>query len=616
MRRILVVLLIMALAGEAFSPVRAQGAALVEVASLSAAAFPTVSVDFRIYDAAGRAVRGLEAADVRAVEDGALRPADDLTELQPGVQFVVALNPGPGTATRDQRGVSRQDLILEALTGWAANLPAENPDDLSFLTTDGVNALHRGRDEFRQALSAYTTDPRTVVPSLNVLGRALEVAAESTPRPNMKRVLLFITSLPQPEEIPVLENLTTRARDLGIDVNVWIVASRDYFTTSAATALKDLAIRTGGQYATFSGQETLPEVENYLLPYRTLYRLTYTSAVNVSGAHELAVQVGLAGETVTSPAQTFTVEVQPPNPILVLPPEQITRQLPDPLDNDLSALQPAEQALQIIIEFPDGHPRPLVRTALYVDGVLADENTAEPFDVFVWDLRGYTRGGEHLLTVEAVDSLGLSRTSMGIPVRVSVVQPRSGVWIFLARHIVWVVSLATLLAGLGLSLVLILSGRRRRAAARQKRTAPLDPLTQPIPRLEAGRAASFGRSRRVQPAAYLVRLRPDGQPVTAPPIPITERELTFGTDPTRASRLLDDPSVSPLHATLWRDESGEFYLRDEKSVAGTWVNYEPLGSQTCRLRHGDILHIGQVSYRFLLNKPPERPAPRLIRPPS
>jgi hypothetical protein len=616
MRKILLILLAIGLVGGQCLPARAQGGARVEVESLSVASFPTVAVDFRVYDSAGHAVTGLEAADVQAVEDGVLRPADELLEHQPGVQFVVALNPGPGTATRDARGVSRQELVLAALADWAGRLPADAPDDLSLLTTDGLNATHLGRDDFLQALSAYTTDPRTVTPSMNVLGRAIDVAAEPTPRPGMKRVLLFISSLPQPEEIPALQNLAARANDLGIYVNVWIVASRDFFTTSGATALKDLALRTGGAYVTFSGQEPLPDVEDYLLPYRNLYRLTYPSAVNTSGIHELVVQVSLDGQPVASAAQTFEIEVRPPNPILVLPPEQITRQLPDPTSTDLSALAPAEQRLEIIIEFPDGHPRPLTRTALYVDGELADENTAEPFDVFVWDLRGYTSGGEHILTVEAVDSLGLSQVSIGTPVRVSVVQPRRGVWVFLARHIVWVVSASSVLAGLALFLILFLSGRRRRAPARQRRAAKLDPVTQPIPRLEAGRASPFGRARRAQPAAYLVRLRGDGQPVTAPPIPVVERELTFGTDPIRASRLLDDPSVSPLHATLWQDEAGDFNLRDEKSAAGTWVNYEPLGSEARRLRHGDILHIGQVSYRFQLSNPPERPAPRLIREPS
>ena len=49
------------------------------------------------------------------------------------------------------------------------------------------------------------------------------------------------------------------------------------------------------------------------------------------------------------------------------------------------------QPLEIIVEFPDGHPRPLVRTTLYVDGQIAAENTAEPFNAFTWDLTATRR---------------------------------------------------------------------------------------------------------------------------------------------------------------------------------------------------------------------------------
>ena len=45
--------------------------------------------------------------------------------------------------------------------------------------------------------------------------------------------------------------------------------------------------------------------------------------------------------------------------------------------------------------------------------------------------------------------------------------------------------------------------------------------------------------------AYLVRLKEDGQPMTAPPIPISTPEMTFGSDPLQVTRILDDPSVSP-----------------------------------------------------------------------
>jgi hypothetical protein len=112
-----------------------------------------------------------------------------------------------------------------------------------------------------------------------------------------------------------------------------------------------------------------------------------------------------------------------------------------------------------------------------------------------------------------------------------------------------------------------------------------------------------------QSDAYLERMKEDGQTMSAPPIPVIAPEMTFGSDPMQVTRILDDPSVSPLHARLVQQD-GEFILADEKSVAGTWVNYELLATP-CRLQHGDVLHFGRLSYRFMLRKPPERTRPRV-----
>jgi pSer/pThr/pTyr-binding forkhead associated (FHA) protein len=85
--------------------------------------------------------------------------------------------------------------------------------------------------------------------------------------------------------------------------------------------------------------------------------------------------------------------------------------------------------------------------------------------------------------------------------------------------------------------------------------------------------------------------------------------MTFGSDPMQVTRILDDPSVSPLHARL-REQAGQYILSDEKSVAGTWVNYELLAVPR-PLQHGDVLGIGRLSYRFMLRKPPERRLPTI-----
>jgi len=84
----------------------------------------------------------------------------------------------------------------------------------------------------------------------------------------MKRLVLFVSSPTSVDDLPTLQNLTEHAVAQQVRVHVWIVASADFFSAPGATALKDLAIQTGGQYATYSGVEPLPSPEIYLAPLR------------------------------------------------------------------------------------------------------------------------------------------------------------------------------------------------------------------------------------------------------------------------------------------------------------------------------------------------------------
>ncbi|MBU2609756.1 MAG: FHA domain-containing protein [Chloroflexi bacterium] len=623
MRKFITVITSLAVVLAWLLPASAQRQAQVDLYTLQTDSFPVMTAALDVFDAAGGFASGLTTENITVLEDDQPRPLDSLHELQPGVQFVLAINPGPIFAIRDSNAVSRYDKIAAPLRDWAAARPAESADDLSLVTTDGLVSLHmKSASDFLNALAAYQPDSRAITPSLNTLSRALDIAAETTAQSGMKRAVLFITPLPEREAIPTLQSLAARAAQLKIRVYVWMVAPKDYFSTSGAIALKELAAQTGGQAFPFSGEEALPDLETYLIPLRHTYTLTYTSAIKTPGSHTLTIQVDLEGQTASAAPLTFELDVQPPNPILVSLPEQIVRQSPDVKTNNLTAFAPTEEKIEIIVEFPDGHPRPLVRTTLYVDGIIADENTSEPFDKFTWNLDSYTSSGQHNLQVEAVDSLGLSKVSLGVPVTVTVVKPPRGLQVFLARNSLWIAGGAVLLAGAALGLILFAGGRLRRAANTARgleRKMRQDPLTQPIsPRAEGLTAEKSGLQlpwarRRKNAPAYLLRLKEDGQPVTAPPIPLTGSEMTFGTNPTQATHVLDDPSVSPLHARLKKERDGEFYLLDQNSIAGTWVNYEPVKNEPRRLKHGDILHLGQLSYRFMLRKPPEKPKPRIIQ---
>jgi pSer/pThr/pTyr-binding forkhead associated (FHA) protein len=79
---------------------------------------------------------------------------------------------------------------------------------------------------------------------------------------------------------------------------------------------------------------------------------------------------------------------------------------------------------------------------------------------------------------------------------------------------------------------------------------------------------------------------------------------TFGSDPLEAKHVLDDATVSPLHARL-DVRRGTFTLADLGSSSGTWVNGERLSAPRI-LRHGDVIRFGRLSFQFLLRKPPTR----------
>jgi hypothetical protein len=241
----------------------------VELYDLQMGNFPAISATLDVFDAAGGFVSGLTASQITVLEDEQPRPLDSLQELQPGAQFVIAFNPGPVFATRDAQGVSRSDKLLAAIHDWAAARPARWPDDVSLVTTDGLASLHMTESRvFLNALAAYQPQPRAITPSLGALSQALDIAAQPAAQSGAKRAILFVTPLPDSEKVATLQSLTARAAQLGIRVYVWMVAPPDYFFTSGAAALEELASQTGGQAFAFSGEESLPDLETYLAPLR------------------------------------------------------------------------------------------------------------------------------------------------------------------------------------------------------------------------------------------------------------------------------------------------------------------------------------------------------------
>lgn len=632
MRKLLPLLLSLGLIFSTVPRAQAQtNSAVAILHNADASGFPTVSAYLDVFDAQKIFASGLKPEAVTVIENGQPLPVDSLNEIAIPLQLVVSVNQGLPLDARNANGISRFERVAQVLAQWAQSRPADLPDDLSLVSQAGPVINHANAADFVVGLGGFRPDMRAAKANLQSLVTALDVVSAQTPRIGMKRAVLFITpQMEDPALASSLEPIIQRAVENDIRVFVWYVDANTTFTTTSAAVFNNLAIQTGGSMFQYSGEERFPDPEAYFSALRRIYMLGYTSRINTSGEHVVSVKVDAPFGVINSNEQNFNLTIEPPNPFMVAPALQITRQAPadDPFNTEL--LLPETQEIEIIVEFPDKHPRPLARTTLYVDGVIVDENTADPFDVFTWDLTVYSTSGEHQVKVEAVDVLGLSKTSLPVPVTVTVVKPPSGFSAFLAKYRTAITFGSIILAGLVLFFIL-LSGRVRIPTLRrlrEERRAQNDPLTQPIKTLTKDPVPASApvktQKRRAQPkktetdkksgeeaGASLVRLNPDGQFATAAPIPLSEKEIVFGTDPVQCTHILDDPSVSPVHARIRLTDDGGYLLQDNNSVAGTWVNYEPVQRDGYRLAHGDMVNFGQLTYRFMLKTPPPSRPPKI-----
>ena len=597
-------------------------------------AFPEITAYLDVRDAQGRFVRGLGVEEINIREGDLTLRASWVKELHPGAQFVTAINPGSSFAIRNSQAVSRYDYILAALTQWGASRQGSNIDDLSLLVTNGPEISHTPDPlQWMQALNSAPLEVRDAAPNLDTLFRAINLAADTPPRPGMRRAVLFITPPLDGDNAQPLENLTAQANSQQVAVFVWMVSSAGALATLSATQLINLAQNTEGEFLAYTGEEPLPSPENYLEARRYIYQLGYQSGIKTSGSIPLSVQINSADGVIETPPASLEVDIQPPQPVFVSPPLVILRRpvsdaQSDPREVPLSEYDPATQEMQIIIDFPDGRQRPLVRTSLLVDGELVVENNQAPFDSFTWQIARYTTDGSHILQVAAEDIYGLVGVSVETPVKITIQVIEPDPWAIVRRNMPILAGALVVVAGAVLVLVLILGGRLRPRVWGLKpgRSRKADPLTQPVDIPEEGAARRMPnwvnrlqwphRQAAVEAYAFLSPISENDNLPTSAPIPILADETTFGSQPSQAAIVLQDHSVEALHARLIRQEDNSFRLCDEGSIAGTWVNYGPVSQNGARLEHGDLVHIGRVGFRFTLRLPTRVRKPVIIPEPG
>lgn len=606
-------------AGMQFRPATtasAQETGSLYLAGIDSSAFPEMTLFFEARDPFGGVITDLITQEIQILEDGIPNSSRSIAFEDPGLQIIVAINPAPSMALF-YGGVTRYEQIRIALTKWAGNLNTAH-DDFSLVTTNGILATRLSSIDswvelFQQFKPAFVTS----TPSFASLNQALDLASDINPREYMKRVILFITPLPLAGQLNALPDLTSRAAQLGARVFVWLIGPSFAGDTVEAAGLRQLAEQTGGSFFVFSGAEQLPDPDNYFQPLRGIYRLQYTSGINQSGSHLLAVTLKRTDLPLTSNEMAFEISISVPNIILLNPPQEIYREEKRITNQGEIRLLPLNQVIQVVVEFPDGHPRPLSATRLYVDSVLMAENLIPPFEQLTWDLEDFDISATHTFRIEVEDSLGLTSSTLDTPVILNVSGKSKAAAAALTDRLA--ILFAVLIAGAALVMMLIFAGRRNFfSRKRSNRKEFQDPVTQPViirqeDRLTQSSAGAEPGSKPRYPAR-LVQVGEDSKPLTGGGIiPLEKEEYVLGSDRRNATIVLDSPSVDSLHARIIRSEAGEFHLSDLGSVAGTWVNFAPISSSGIHLEHGDLINVGKISFRFELTQPPPSRKPIITR---
>ncbi len=564
-------------------------------------AFPILST--QVKPAPGSIAVGAEVGidDLTVLEDGLSVPVLDFEQQRAGAHFTLAINGDRRFDLRDAEGISPFDRIRQALSDWVEGHRLAPGDTLTLVTHEGVPARNTAsKAVWTEALEGYQPDFRSLTPNLASLESALRLSEERVVPFGVDKVVLYITPPPAPEEITPLFTLTEAARLAGIRVYVWMLGEDYFLANDQGGALINLAERTGGQFFRYTGTEALPNPESYLDGLGVYFDLRYESRIHAEGTYIISVTIDTDTGSLRGESGEFYINVQPPKPILLSPPSGIERAAPQGWEGSPEDLTPDRLDIEFMLEFPDQHSRELAASRLYVDGRLADERTEPPFEPLTWDLANLVEPGEYMLQVAVEDTLGLSGETILLPLQVTVNLPEPEPPV--SSQKIGMAAVIVILAAAGVLLAVWLARHGLQSAFAQRLARRIfDARSRPVSPASARPAQEGGVF------ATLLPLEAGATDLLGGAVRITRRHTSIGSDPERANQVLKETRVDSLHARL-RAVEGEFWLADSGSVAGTWVNYAPVGREPVQIFPGDIIHFGPVGFRFTIidtDSPPQ-----------
>lgn len=523
-----------------------------------------------------------------------------------GVDLALVLDANPDFLQVDGRdGLSRRDKVAAGVARYAAQfmspggldrvsliVPDEAGEGAAFLVQDATRP-----DELVNALEAYAPVPPRLTPLQSMMSAAIDhLAAGEEGR--FRAVLLYTDGGRLNQQLnyqPLVE--AAQAADIPI-----------YAAILGVEASPEEIANVAGLYSPTNGSHIHMPEPDAADPLYDIFRqqalqteLSYESELRQNGTHEVSVSLGNVRDT----AQ-FELSLAAPE-VALLAQQTEVRRAGSAIDTPLPLLQPAILPLTVQITWPDGRPRLLSEVAFRVDGVpqplAADLSPDGSGQIpLVWDI-SERDAGNYMLELEVADELGFRAAAEPLAISIEVARPTPPTPTPAPTRVprpplseraedpLFVLPLLAI-AGAVVGLA-IWSIRRRRAAAAEESEPPIPqivPATAPPP----------------DDRHVAVLVWPD-EDAGVDEIELMAADVTLGRAPEDVDIVVDDPTVSRLHARIRRNAAGEYWLYDEGSIEGTFLNYDRLGLAPRRLRHNDVVQLGRVTLRFRLELPQDGP---------
>lgn len=554
----------------------------IQITSVDNSNFPEITLEYKGQNLS-ETLPG-NPADVEIIEDGQTITPTSLEEHYQGVHFAVAINPDSSLTIR---GGDRQPYnlaMIEALKTVGPEPENARNNRYSFFSNPEVSLVEtEDYADWARLFDDFETIPANVSASLSSLELAISALEHSGLQ--MDTVLVYVTPYLDFRLLPDFYELVGRAGQLGVETQVWIVMSPRVVGSSYENEMRTALQNSGGTLTPLTGIEVVPDPRTYMESKGRIFTARYQSKIRSSGEYDLLVRANLEqSPTLQSSPATLTLDIQPTRLSFINPIDSL-----EILYNNDGGFQPAQLPLEVLIEFPDGYPRSILNSTLFVNGEQVATNAQPPYGSFVLDLADYVDQTEIKLDVRLQDEFGFQGRTSIQTIALDVLIPESnldGTWF--TSPWLWFGLLA--LAGAVAFLVFRKPFPKKKPAEESNEDEPkVEKVVERAPFSSLTAEKTFGN---------LTRLDPDQTPSAEKPHLLTKEIILIGSNPSLANLVLDNPSIEPLHAEIHFFADGRIRLTDFNSTSGTYVNFKTVGTHGTSLQHADLIHFGTLLFRF------------------